>query len=147
MTYKGRFVITHDRAAGPSVDMSTFTYTFRDVALQTTGGAADIATLSGLPPRYLIRDIVVVAKSATGTLVASVIDIRTAAAGGGASIIDTTSTNATLTNLTAEDKLKSLVPLTYTDIQKTRKLFLRQTTNSANAGVVDIHVRVQLLGA
>ena len=148
MANAARLVTTRDRNVGTPVSALPKTFSAKGLVLKSSGAtASDLGAIVGLPARYVITRAWVVSRSAAGTLVASVINLFTAASGGGVSVIDTTSTNATLTGLTAAEKIKVLTPLAATAPLTARRLYFRQTTDSANAGTVDVFVQVQDLGA
>lgn len=147
MSNKPRFVTTTDRKSGIGIEEMVRTISLKNVPVQDSGSAADLAILAGLPARWVLLGARVVGKTQAGTLAAAVIDLRTAGAGGGSSVIDVTSTNSTLNTITANGKIKNLTPLAQTDVYTARRLFLRQTTNSANIGTVDLHLQIQDLGA
>lgn len=109
------------------------------IAIGTSGSPADLGSLA-VPnlPRWKPGRMWVVAKTAAGTLAASVLVLRTAAAGGGTALTAALTTTA----LTAADKFQDFTAAALTDIQTAASVFVRQTTNSANAGVADVYVEL-----
>ena len=105
---------------------------FGPITLSTAGGAVDKATISVPFSRYLPLAVTIESVTAAGTLAAATIDIRTAAAGGGASIL---SAPTALTAATAVDKIVSITPVA-TDVRTAPTLTLRQTVDSGNAGTI-----------
>lgn len=145
-----RRFVTSRTASGSSegnIYPNSFKRTFRSavLTLAATGDTdADIGTidLTNNNPDQVTKCLIIAAYvhvvSAAGTVAAAVLDIRTAAAGGGSSII----TAGAVTGLTAADKVKALTVPAQTDVFAADKLYVRQTTDSANAGTIRVVVEV-----
>lgn len=106
---------------------------FGPLTLATAGDVdADLATVAIPFARYLPLAVRVEAVTAAGTLAGATLDIRTAVAGGGASVL---SAPTALTAATAVDKIVSITPVA-TDVRTASALTIRQTTDSVNAGTI-----------
>lgn len=106
---------------------------FGPVTLSAAGSVvADLATITVPFARYLPVALTIEAKTAAGTLAAATVDVRTAAAGGGASVL---SAPSALTGVTAVDKIINVTPVA-TDVRTASSLYLRQTVDSGNAGTI-----------
>jgi hypothetical protein len=110
-----------------------------NVTLLTTGSPADLTSVTIGLSRYIVTAVYVESNSAAGTLAAATIDVRTAAAGGGASVLNAATA---LTGLTAADKAQSVAVAALGNVQTAATLVLRQTVDSANAGVVSLVIVV-----
>lgn len=110
-----------------------------NVTLGTTGSPADLTSVSIGLSRYVVTAVYVESNTAAGTLAAATIDIRTAAAGGGASVLNAATA---LTTLTAADKAQSIAVAALGNVQTASTLVLRQTVDSANAGTVSVVIVV-----
>lgn len=109
------------------------------VPILTAGSAVDIATGTVNVPRYLISSIYAETISSAATLAAGTIDIRTAAAGGGSSIL---TAPAALTSLTAINLIQSIAPAALGSVLTASSLIVRQTVNSLNTGSVGIIINI-----
>lgn len=117
------------------------TFTIPAVAVLTTGSAADLASIV-LPTRltrYAVQNVYVTSVTAAGTLAAATIDLRTAAAGGGSSILTAATALTGLTTLNlAQSVSAAAIGVTYT----AGTIYLRQTVDSLSAGTIMIVVVV-----
>jgi hypothetical protein len=86
--------------------------------------------------KALVTAIYIRANTVVGTVAASVIGVSTATLGGGTVIV----TPAALTGLTANGILKGTTLATAVAVVTTGKLYVYQTTDSANAGTIDVIV-------
>ncbi len=115
-----------------------------DVLTLTTTGDADsdlgyIDLTEGDPDivnKFIPREVWIEAVTAAGTLAASQISLRTAAAGGGSDIL----TAGANSGLTAAGKVKQLTVTAVTDVVTADRVYIRQTTDSGNAGTVRVHI-------
>lgn len=82
-----------------------------------------------------------VAKTGASTMAASVLLIRTAADGGGTAL----TASLTCTGLTAANKTLDFTAASLTDTFTASTLYLRQTTDSVNAGTVTAYVEIALV--
>lgn len=106
---------------------------FSGVAVDT-GAAADLVTLTvpAQAARYIIISITIEATAASGALAISVVDLRTAASGGGSSVL---SSPMTLSSLTAANTYQMANDSAISNtVQTSGSLILRQTTASLNSG-------------
>lgn len=110
-----------------------------NVTLLTAASPGDLATVSVDLNRYIVTAVYVESMSAAGTLAAATIDIRTATAGGGASVL---SAATALTGLTAANLVQAPAVATLGAALTAANLTLRQTVNSGNAGVVSLVIIV-----
>lgn len=143
-------ISTNRKASGASASRlypNSMKRTFRSAVLTLlTAGDVDtdlgsIDLTDGNPDqdtKFLMVGCYVHAVSAAGTLVAAVLDVRTAAAGAGASVI----TAAAITGVTAAGKVKAMTVPAQTDVVAADKLYIRQTTDSGNAGTIRVVVEV-----
>lgn len=91
---------------------------------------------SGSVTKALVTAIYIRVRSAAGTVAAAVIGVSTATLGGGTVIV----TPAALTGMTAAGLLKGTTLATSVAVVTTGKLYVYQTTDSANAGTIDVIV-------
>ncbi len=115
-----------------------------NVPIATSGSAADRGSLE-VPSwitRYAIMNVWAFSVSAAGTLAAGIADLRSAAAGGGASLL---TAPVALTGLTAGNLAQSLAVVALGVTYTARTLYLRQTVDSLNAGVVNVYVELLVL--
>lgn len=110
-----------------------------NITLLTAASPADLATVSIDLNRYIVTAVYVESMSAAGTLAAATIDIRTATAGGGASVLNAATA---LTGLTAANLVQAPAVATLGAALTAANLTLRQTVNSGNAGVVSLVIIV-----
>lgn len=110
-----------------------------NVTLGTSGSPADLTSVVVGLSRYIVTAVYVESNSAAATLAAATIDVRTAAAGAGASVLNAATA---LTGLTAADKAQSVAVAALGNVQTATSLYLRQTVDSANAGVVSLVIVV-----
>ena len=82
-----------------------------------------------------ITNIDIYIKTATGTVAASVVGVSTATLGGGTVVV----TPAALTGMTAADKMIAMTVIANI-VVTTGKLYVYQTTDSANAGTIEVIV-------
>lgn len=112
-------------------------------AIATSGSPADLQTFT-LPAyinRFTVTGVWAYTSAASGTLALATIDLRTAAAGGGSSLL---TAPVALTGLTAVNLVQSLAPLALGVTFANGPLVVRQTINSANAATLVIAVRVMI---
>lgn len=112
---------------------------FTTAPIGASGSPADLQTVAVGLTRYVVTAVYVESISAAGTLAAGTIDVRTATAGGGASVLNAATA---LTGLTAADKAQSIAVAALGNVLTAANLTLRQTVDSANAGVVSVVVVV-----
>lgn len=114
-----------------------FTLVMRNVALNTVGSPTDLASVgvpAGVTTWRIVR-ISVASVTAAGTLAATVLQFFSQAAGAGVAL----STAATYNGLTGAGRVQTLQSAsTSVDVSTDLNAFVRQTTDSANAGTVDI---------
>lgn len=108
-------------------------------AIATSGSPADIGSITVGLSRYIISGIYVESLTAAGTLALGTIDIRTATAGGGSSILLAATA---LTSLTTLDLAQSVAPAALGSVLTAATLTVRQTINSLNAGTIAVVVLV-----
>lgn len=103
----------------------------------STSVTGDLATIAVGLSRYIITAVYVESLTAAGTLALGTIDIRTATAGGGASVL---TAPTALASLTAANIVQSIaVPtLSGSTVLTAANLTLRQTVVSANAGTIAV---------
>lgn len=114
---------------------------FPSLAIATAASPADLGTQSVPFARYIVQSVYVESLTAAGTLALGTLDIRTAAAGGGASIL---TAPVALTSLTGANLAQSFaVPaITGATVATAANLTVRQTVNSANAGTAAVVVTI-----
>lgn len=103
----------------------------------STGATGDLQTIATGTSRYIILSVYAETTAASGTLALATVDIRTATAGGGTSIL---TAPVALASLTATNLAQSLAPMALGAIQTAANLTLRQPALSANAGTVSVVV-------
>lgn len=115
---------------------------FKNVTVLTTGAPADVATVT--LPSWLTRYVVMpsttavrcIAESASGTLAAAGFTTHQAAGGSGTSL--------TATNITGPASTAAATNASGTGVSvpfaTSNTIYLRQTTNSANAGTVSVYL-------
>lgn len=112
----------------------------QSVTIGASGGATDRATISlagfGIT-KYHVDAVRIFARSATGTLAVGQVGLFTAAAAGGTGIVAA----ATLATLTAAQKMQASTIVAH-DAQTAQTLYIHQSVNSSNAGVVDVLVEI-----
>ena len=119
---------------------------FQGVALKTSGSPADLAYLDldfdkggdGLwfPSLILVRSVGAVDHTS------GVIRLHTAASSGGNALCAAT----TLTGLTGTaNMVQSVSPTPGTTLQTATRVYLRQTTNTGNAGTIDVYLAFENL--
>lgn len=114
------------------------------LAIGTSGSPADLGSFA-LPAainRYTVTNVYAYTTAASGTLAAATVDVRTAAAGGGSSLL---TAPVALTGLTAANLAQNMTPLAMGTTFAGGSIFVRQTINSLNAGTVTIAVEVLVL--
>jgi hypothetical protein len=115
-----------------------FVLIFDNVPIGTSGSPTDRATanipsnVNGYRPYAALARTV----SANGTLAIGTLSIYSAAAAGGTNII----APIALTGLTAADTVQDLTIISLASVLTAPTLYLRQTVNSLNAGVVRLHL-------
>lgn len=102
------------------------------ISTSTTGDLVTVAT--GLS-RYIVSAVYVESLTAGGTMAAGTVDIRTAASGGGSSIL---TAPVALTSLTAANLAQQLTTAAIGSVLTAANLTLRQTVISLNAGTVGV---------
>lgn len=119
-----------------------FIVAFKNVTVLTTGAPADVATVT--LPSWLTRYVVMpsttavrcIAESASGTLAAAGFTTHQAAGGSGTSL--------TATNITGPASTAAATNASGTGVSvpfaTSNTIYLRQTTNSANAGTVSVYL-------
>lgn len=110
-------------------------------SIVTSGAPADMQSFA-LPSyinRYTVTGVWAYTSAASGTLALATIDLRTAAAGGGSSLL---TAPVALTGLTAVNLAQNLTPLALGATFAGGTMYARQTVNSANAATLVIAVRV-----
>jgi hypothetical protein len=113
---------------------------YRAKAINLNAGAnTDVATISGLPSRYIIRRASFENASATPTL--ATVALRTAAAGGGTAIV----TAQVLSSLTTTTKFIDVTFAANADAQTAPTLTLRTVANAGSAITVDFTIVVDPL--
>lgn len=121
----------------PSPIRGTFIITGNAIA--TSGSPADLQTLTLTLPtgytRYAVLNAWAYSTAAAGSMALGTIDVRTAAAGGGSSLLNAASA---LTALTAVNLMQSLTPVTMGVTYTSTSLVVRQTVNSLNAGTISV---------
>lgn len=110
-----------------------------NVTLGTTGSPADLVTVTVGLSRYIVTAVYVESNTAAATLAAATIDLRTATAGGGASVLNAATA---LTGLTTANKAQSIAVAALGNVLTASTLTLRQTVDSANAGTVSLVIVV-----
>lgn len=126
-------------AQGAATPYGTQAVRISNVTLSTSASPVDLTSVVIGLSRYIVTAVYVESNSAAGTLAAATIDIRTAAAGGGASVVNAATA---LTGLTAADKAQSVAVAALGNVLTASSLYLRQTVDSANAGVVSVVIVV-----
>lgn len=127
----------------------------KNVTITTSaGGATDIATLT--IPSYVTRYnqmcaqasgtgniycFFVYAENLAGTAGAATFDVRTAANGGGASLLTTTPAGPTATGAMTATRS----PTVLTTVQTATTLYIRQSADSANAGTLSFYLYIMPL--
>lgn len=112
------------------------------VAIVTTGSAADMGSVAtGCASWIFTGRAHIVSLTATATLAATVLILRTAAAGGGTAL----TAGLTTTALDAANKYQAFTPAALTDVFTAASIYARQTTDSLNAGTADIYIEIQPL--
>ena len=115
---------------------------FKNVTVLTTGAPADVATVT--LPSWLTRYVVMpsttavrcIAESASGTLAAAGFTTHQAAAGSGTSLTASSITGPASTSVATNASGTGVsVPFATSNT-----IYLRQTTNSANAGTVSVYL-------
>lgn len=128
----------------PQAALGTVVFRVLNVPIATSGGATDRGVLE-VPigvTRYAITGVWAYTVSAAGTLAAGTVDLRTAAAGAGASLL---TAPIALVGLTAANLAQSLVPVALGVTYTAHTLYLRQTIDSLFAGVVNVYVELLVL--
>jgi len=122
-----------------------FMLAIKNVTVLTTGTPADVATVT-LPSwctRYRFTfsgTSVCIAESAAGTLAGASFAVRDAASGSGSLIVGTITGPTSTSNVVQVTATStSIVPST------AQTLYLYQTSNSANAGVISVYLMVMPL--
>lgn len=113
-------------------------------AIATSGSPADLQSVI-LPSsinRYTVTNVYAYTTAASGTLALATVDVRTAAAGGGTSLL---TAPVALVGLTAVNLVQNMTPLTLGTTFANGSIFVRQTVNSANAGTLTIAVEILVL--
>lgn len=120
----------------------------KNVAVQTTGSAADIGTIT--VPSSITRwsNIIgnpatagtgaIVCETASGTIAASVFQLFDGPGGTGNQI----TTSAQVTTLTAAGTKTVTISQNGTILSTSSTIYIHQTTNSANAGTVSFYVTI-----
>lgn len=113
-------------------------------AIATSGSPADLASfvLPAYINRYTVTNVWAYTTAASGTLAAATVDLRTAAAGGGSSLL---TSPVAMTGLTTVNLVQNMAPLALGATFANGTLFVRQTINSLNAGTVTLAVEVLIL--
>lgn len=104
-------------------------------SIATSGSPADLVTVATGLSRYIVGAVYVESLTAAGSLAIGTVDIQTATAGGGASIL---SAPVALTGLTTLNLAQSLAPAALGSVLTAANLTLRQTVNSLNAGTIAV---------
>ena len=132
---------TDQKTALGLASVQPFIVAFKNVTALTTGAPTDIATVT-LPSwctRYSIASTGsrLLAESTSGTLASASFTVRDAAAGAG-NALTTAALGPASTNVTVlvSGTVATVAPLTAST------LYLRQTANSGNAGVVSMYLLV-----
>lgn len=120
----------------PQSAQGAYALRFTSAAI-STGATGDLQTIATGTARYIVLSIYAETTAASGTLALATVDIRTATAGGGTSIL---TAPVALASLTASDLAQSLAPMALGAIQTAANLTLRQTVLSANAGTISVVV-------
>lgn len=107
--------------------------------IATSGSPADIGSITTGLSRFIIQGIYVESLTASGTLAAGTIDIRTATAGGGSSVL---SAATALTSLTTLNLTQSIATAALGSVLTASTLTVRQTVNSLNAGTIAVVILV-----
>lgn len=108
-------------------------------ALGTSGSPADLATVATGLSRYIVHSVYVESISAAGTLGTATVDIRTATAGGGSSILNAATA---LTGLTALNLVQAPAVAALSGVLTAANLTLRQTIDSLNAGNIAVVINL-----
>ena len=120
----------------PQSAVGAYALRFTSAAI-SAGATGDLQTIATGTSRYIVLSAYAETNSAAGTLALATIDIRTATAGGGSSVL---AAPVALTSLTAIDLAQSLAPMALGAVQTAANLTLRQTVLSANAGTISVIV-------
>lgn len=123
-------------AYAPQSSQGAYAIRFTSAAI-STGATGDLQTIATGTARYIVLSVYAETTAASGTLALATVDIRTATAGGGTSIL---TAPVALASLTAVDLAQSLAPMALGAIQTAANLTLRQTVLSANAGTISVVV-------
>lgn len=102
------------------------------ISTTTTGDLVTVAT--GLS-RYIVSAVYVESLTASGSLALGTVDLRTATAGGGSSVL---SAPVALASLTAANLAQQLTTASLGSVLTAANLTLRQTVVSLNAGTVAV---------
>lgn len=123
-------------AYAPQSTQGAYALVFSGAAI-STGSTGDLQTIATGTSRYIILSVYAETTAASGTLALATVDVRTAPAGGGTSIL---TAPVALASLTAINLAQSLAPMALGAIQTAANLTLRQTVLSANAGTISVVV-------
>lgn len=120
----------------PQANEGAYAIRFTSAAI-STGATGDLQTVATNTARYIVLSVYAETTAASGSLALATVDIRTATAGGGTSVL---TAPVALASLTAVDLVQSLAPMALGAVQTAANLTLRQTVVSANAGTISVVV-------